>query len=73
MICANLACRKEIQVTESYHILAFDRPYINLYFHPKCLIGSEEDATEIVRELIKEQNESTSNKRNWVRRGGPRI
>jgi hypothetical protein len=65
MICANPKCLKEIQVTASYRILAFDRPYINLYFHVDCVVD-EEESFEIIRNLSK--NEGKSNKRNWVHR-----
>lgn len=69
MICLNPSCKKEIQVTESYFIQAFDRPYINLYFHTKCVI----EDLEILAEIAKEQNESSSNKGSRVRRSGPRV
>ncbi len=69
MICANLNCRKEIQVTEKYFLLALDIPYMNLYFHPECVTHDIEELAEIV----KEQNEGQGNKGSRVRRGGARF
>jgi hypothetical protein len=50
MICLNPSCKKEIQVTEPYRILALDRPYMNLYFHPECYIEDDETLTIIIEE-----------------------
>lgn len=69
MICNNPNCKKEIKVTEKYFILAFDRPYLNLYFHQGCIIQD----LDILSKIIKEQNERTSNRRSWVRRSNFRI
>lgn len=46
MICVK--CDKEIQVRASYRILALDRPFINLYFHPDCYPVGELAQTEFL-------------------------
>ncbi len=69
MICANPKCNKEIQVTENYFLLAFDRPYINLYFHRNCGVRD----LEILAEIIEGNNEGSSNKGSRVRGSRSRV
>ncbi len=54
MICQNPICKQEIEVTAGYFMLAFDRPYINLYFHPKCIVEDAETLLSIIAEQFKQ-------------------